>query len=227
MKKIRTPTYIALFLIGATSLWYFGHHRPTQKILTETPIKVYSGLPETVDATQVETHSSVTPAQMLRGKETKMEVQRTKVKADLDNAAILRKNGEVDNHINNTLSEESVQQNFHSDEEVAAFEDFFAAHSEWKEAQEQVIVALDSENPVQIKLATETLRNTRLKRKDVLEKLAVYSEEAAKLFIKAEADAQAIDERNAAIKAEITTEIVELMEKDPFLREFYEDLLPE
>ena len=41
MKRPLMPTYIALFLIGATALWYFGHHRPAQKILEAEPRKIY------------------------------------------------------------------------------------------------------------------------------------------------------------------------------------------
>ena len=40
MKKF-IPTSLVLFLIGGTALWYFGHHRPTQKLLTAEPQKVY------------------------------------------------------------------------------------------------------------------------------------------------------------------------------------------
>ena len=41
MQKLSTVTYLAFFLIGATALWYFGHHRPTQEILTAEPWKIY------------------------------------------------------------------------------------------------------------------------------------------------------------------------------------------
>ena len=41
MKNFRGPVYIALFLVAATAVWYFGHHRPAQKILKAEPEKVY------------------------------------------------------------------------------------------------------------------------------------------------------------------------------------------
>lgn len=41
MKKLPALTYLALFLIVATTLWYFGHHRPTQEILRAEPQKIY------------------------------------------------------------------------------------------------------------------------------------------------------------------------------------------
>ncbi len=45
MKKFRIPTYLVLFLLGTTALWYFGHHRPAQKILKAEPKKVYKAVP--------------------------------------------------------------------------------------------------------------------------------------------------------------------------------------
>ena len=226
MKKFRIPIYIAIFLIGGTSLWYFGHHRPAQKILTADPVKIYSGQPETVDTTQVEVPSSVTPAQMdTTPEEDKMETPNAKLKADMDTTAPLTKNGEVNDPIDSTLSEEPGPQDIPSDEEVAAFEDFFEAQSTYEGAQEQAIVALRSADREQIRLATEALRNTRLKRKDTLEKLAVYSEDAAELFIQAEAAAQDIDEQMAAFKAERRAEILRLMEEHPLLRDLFEEML--
>lgn len=226
MKNFRIPIYIVLFLIGGISLWYFGHYRPAQKILTADPVKIYSGTSETVDTTQVGAPSSVTPAQMdTTPEEDKMEAPNTKVKVDTDTTAPLAKNGEVGDSIDSTLSEEPVPQDVPSEEEITAFEDFFEAQSTYEGAQEQAIVALRSKDRVQIRLANEALRNTRLKRKDTLEKLAVYSEDAAELFIKAEADAQDIDERMAAFKAERRAEVLKFKEKYPVISELFEEML--
>ncbi len=41
MKKYLIPIYITLFMIGVVALWYFGHHRPVQKILQAEPQTVY------------------------------------------------------------------------------------------------------------------------------------------------------------------------------------------
>ena len=41
MKKLSALAYLALFLIVATALWYFGHHRPAQEILRAEPQKIY------------------------------------------------------------------------------------------------------------------------------------------------------------------------------------------
>ncbi|MDE0400235.1 MAG: hypothetical protein OXL96_20770 [Candidatus Poribacteria bacterium] len=41
MKRLSAFVYFALFLIVATALWYFGHHRPTQEILRAEPQKIY------------------------------------------------------------------------------------------------------------------------------------------------------------------------------------------
>lgn len=86
-------------------------------------------------------------------------------------------------------------------------------------------MALRSKDRVQIRLANEALKNTRLKRKDALKKLAVYSEDAAELFIEAEAAAQRIDERSAAFKAERRAEILRFKEKYPLISELFEEML--
>ena len=41
MKKLSTLAYFSLFLLAATALWYFGHHRPIQEILRAEPQKIY------------------------------------------------------------------------------------------------------------------------------------------------------------------------------------------
>ena len=41
MKKLSPLVYLVPFLIVATALWYFGHHRPTQEILRAEPQKIY------------------------------------------------------------------------------------------------------------------------------------------------------------------------------------------
>ena len=45
MRKSLMPIYVLLFLIAATALWYFGHHRPAQKILEAEPKKIYKSTP--------------------------------------------------------------------------------------------------------------------------------------------------------------------------------------
>ena len=45
MRKYLMPIYIVLFLIGATALWYFGHHRPAQQLLKAEPKKIYKSTP--------------------------------------------------------------------------------------------------------------------------------------------------------------------------------------
>ena len=42
MRKFIVPTSVFLFLfMGGSALWYFGHHRPAQKVLNAAPMKVY------------------------------------------------------------------------------------------------------------------------------------------------------------------------------------------
>ena len=45
MKKFNVTIYVVIFVLGATALWYFGHHRPTQQILNAEPKKVYKPVP--------------------------------------------------------------------------------------------------------------------------------------------------------------------------------------
>ena len=47
MKNFLVPIYIFTFLIGATALWYFGHHRPAQQIQNAEPKHVYTPVPIT------------------------------------------------------------------------------------------------------------------------------------------------------------------------------------
>lgn len=41
MQKLSPIAYFAFFLIGATALWYFGHHRPAEEILRAEPQQIY------------------------------------------------------------------------------------------------------------------------------------------------------------------------------------------
>ena len=41
MKTFHVTIYIVLFMLGATALWYFGHHRPAQQILNAPPKFIY------------------------------------------------------------------------------------------------------------------------------------------------------------------------------------------
>ncbi|MYB92657.1 hypothetical protein F4167_10990 [Candidatus Poribacteria bacterium] len=42
MKKFHVTIYVALSVFGATALWYFGHHRLTQKALNAPPTVIYN-----------------------------------------------------------------------------------------------------------------------------------------------------------------------------------------
>ena len=54
MKKFLVPIYLFLFLLSATAIWYFGHHRPAQTILKAGPKKVYKGTLAAPEAQTVE-----------------------------------------------------------------------------------------------------------------------------------------------------------------------------
>ena len=63
MKNFLVPIYIFIFLLGATALWYFGHHRPVQQILNAEPKKVYkTTTPATSKTSTVNQNAIETPA---------------------------------------------------------------------------------------------------------------------------------------------------------------------
>lgn len=75
MKNFRRPVYIALFLIAATAVWYFGHHRPAQKILKAEPEKVYRTTLFPQNVPPVDSGSPISPAQTSQGTEVEAEAE--------------------------------------------------------------------------------------------------------------------------------------------------------
>ena len=94
MRKYPMPIYIVLFLIGATALWYFGHHRPAQRLLKAEPKKVYkSTTPLQPSRLSVEPVPSDTMQEPRDGNaEIRMEGADTKTE-DTDSAAMPEKIG--------------------------------------------------------------------------------------------------------------------------------------
>lgn len=75
MKNFRRPVYIALFLIAATAVWYFGHHRPAEKILKAEPKKVYRTTLPPQNVPPVDSKSPINPAQTSQGTEVEAGVE--------------------------------------------------------------------------------------------------------------------------------------------------------
>ena len=211
MRKYPMPIYIVLFLIGATALWYFGHHRPAQKILKAEPKRVYKSIPLQPEDLPVKPTSS-DAIQQPRQEDT-----------DIDNAAMSEKIGDSQNHSEAVDFEESTSQEALSTEDAAAaeaYEKYLTAEADYQAAQERlkkvfpfkntdqtvsatqetkealaasdyqavmealgkVLVSFENMDTDQIKSAVEAFRAAQLRRNEALENLAVYSEDAAEML---------------------------------------------
>ena len=229
MKKFRRPVYIALFLIAGTAVWYFGHHRPAQKILKAEPEKVYRTTLPPQNVPPVDSKSPINPAQTSQG---------TEVEAGAENihgpSASALPDEPLPFFTQEVSGEQSgevpMQQDTPSAEEVAAREAFEKAQSAFDLAQEDVESVLkdfqsaltppvDSEAlksaTEDLKSATNAFKNAALQRKTALQNLAPYSEEAAKLL----AEVEAAEARAAESVAEPNELLDELREKERILRE--------
>ncbi|RKU28447.1 hypothetical protein C6499_10045 [Candidatus Poribacteria bacterium] len=215
MKNFRRPVYIALFLIAATAVWYFGHHRPAQKILKAEPKKVYRTTLPPQNVPPVNSGSPISPAQTSQGTEVEVgaENMHGPSTSALPDEPLHFSTQEVSG---GQSGEGSMQQDMPSAEEVAAREAFEKAQSVFDLVQEDVISALKDFQSVQedfqsaltppvdsealksatealksategLKSVTEALKDAALQRKTALQNLASYSEEAAKLLAELEA----------------------------------------
>lgn len=247
MKNFRRPVYIALFLIAATAVWYFGHHRPAQKILKAEPEKVYRTTLPPQNVPSVDSKSPINPAQTSQG---------TEVEAGVENMHGPSTTALLDEPLPFSTQEVSgeqsgegpMQQDTPSVEEVAAREAFEKAQSAFDLAQEDVESGLKDFQSAQedfqsaltppidpeaqksategLKSATESLRSVTealkdaaLQRKIALQNLAPYSEEAAKLL----AEVEAAEARAAESAAEPNELLDELREERRRLDELLEE----
>ena len=72
MKKLSALAYLALFLIVATALWYFGHHRPAQEILRAEPQQIYRSVtPLATDTSAAKQQTAGTNSVHLSPEETR------------------------------------------------------------------------------------------------------------------------------------------------------------
>ena len=215
MKRYFMPIYVALFLIGATALWYFGHHRPAQKILEAEPQKVYKSTPLQPEGLSVKPMPSDS-IQKPREEDTDIEVE------SIDNATTSEKIDDSQVHSEDADSEEPTSQEALSAEDAAAaetFEKYFTAESEYQTAQEIAKEALKSGNNERIKAATEALRQARLQRNEALQNLAAYSEDAAEILAQVKETEKRADEVAAAFEDGYDAGMQELLAEFPFLRD--------
>lgn len=135
MRKYLMPIYVVLFLIGATALWYLGHHRPAQKILEAEPKRVY----KSVTLQPADLSVKPTPSDAIQ--EPRESVEGIAESEDIDNAARSEKIDDSQVHSEDTDSVALILQKAISDEDAAAaeaFEKYVTAESEYQAAQERL-----------------------------------------------------------------------------------------
>ena len=134
MRTRLMPIYVVLFFVGATALWYFGHHRPAQKILEAEPKRVYKSIPlKPADLSVKPTPSDA--VQKPREEDTDVEVE------DTDNAARSEKIDDSQVHSEGTDSEKPASQEALSAEDAAAaeaLEKYLTAESDYQAAEERL-----------------------------------------------------------------------------------------
>ena len=134
MRKYLMPIYVILFLVGATALWYFGHHRPAQKILEAEPKRVY----KTTSLQPIDLSVKPTPSDAVQKPlegDTDVEVE------DTDAAAMSEKIDDSQVHSEDADSEEPISQEAISGEDAAAaeaYKKYLTAESDYQAAQERL-----------------------------------------------------------------------------------------
>ncbi len=223
MKRNLIPVYVAVFLIGATALWYFGHHRPAQKILEAEPKRVYKSTPLQPEGLSVTSNPSTNSTQEANEGDTDIEVEGIDTETEnMANAATPEKNDNRQELSEDTDSDELNPQEELSVEDAAAaetFEKYFTAESEYQTAQEVAKEALKSGNNERIKAATEALKQARLQRNAALQNLAAYSEDAAEILAQVKETEKRADEVAAAFEDGYDAGMQELLAEFPFLRD--------
>ena len=243
MRKHLMPIYVVLFLIGATALWYFGHHRPAQKILEAEPKKIYKSTPLPPKSLSVKPGPSET-IQEPRA-DTNIETE------DTDDTSTTEK---IDSNKESNAGEGAdrlvLQENISVDDPAAAeaFEKYIAAEADYQAAleafnktlnfdqimssQEETLEALkkfDQQTALESLNRTlslynsdelEALKEAQRRRKEALENLAPYSEDAAKMLEEMKEN----ERRAAETRAEFDATIRELEAESREINEILENL---
>lgn len=226
MRKYLTPIYVVLFLVGATALWYFGHHRPAQKILAAEPKRVYKSTP--VQPKSLLVPSTLSDAtQGISEDDTGVEVETIDTESeamdtgseDVDNAATSEKIDNSQEHSGDSDADAFMPQEALSSEEAAALKAYEAAESEYLASQDRLEAALDA-RPIdweRISSANNDLKNAARHRREALENLAPYSEAAAKLLEKIKEAERLSEEMTAGYRIDIRDIEAEIREIDEVL----------
>ena len=210
MKRYLMPIYVALFLIGATALWYFGHHRPAQKILGAEPKRVYKTTPLQPKSLPVTSNPS-NATQQASEADTGMAVETIDTESedteseDMDNTATPEKIDNSQEHSEDSGSDALMSQEALSSEEVAALKAYEEVQSEYLAAQDMLQAALEA-RPIdweRVRSANNNFKNAARHRKEALQNLAPYSEDAAKLLEEMKEAEKRSDEMRAEFDSEI------------------------
>ena len=205
MKRYLMPTYIALFLIGGTALWYFGHHRPAQKILEVEPKRVYKSTPFQPKSLPV-TSTSLEPTHGINEEGTDIEIEAIDTELeDIDNATISEKTDNNQDRSADPDSDAFIPQEALSPKEAAAIKVYEEAQSEYLAAQDILQAALDA-RPIdwdRISSANNNFKHAARNRKKALQDLAPYSEDAARLLERIKGAEERSDEKRAEFDSEI------------------------
>ena len=209
MKKYLMPIYVALFLLGATALWYFGHHRPAQKILEAEPKRVYKSTPLQPESLPVTSTPSNATQQASEG-DIGMAVEAIDTESenteseDMDNTATPKKIDNSQEHSEDSGSDALMSQEALSSEEVAALKAYEEVQSEYLAAQDMLQAALEA-RPIdweRVRSANNNFKNAARHRKEALQNLAPYSEDAAKLLEEMKEAEKRSDEMRAEFDSE-------------------------
>ncbi len=209
MKKYLMPIYVALFLLGATALWYFGHHRPAQKILEAEPKRVYKSTPLQPESLPVTSTPSNATQQASEG-DIGMAVEAIDTESedteseDMDNTATPEKIDNSQEHSEDSGSDALMSQEALSSEEVAALKAYEEVQSEYLAAQDILQAALEA-RPIdweRVRSANNNFKNAARHRKEALQNLAPYSEDAAKLLEEMKEAEKRSDEMRAEFDSE-------------------------
>ena len=209
MKRYLMPIYVALFLIGATALWYFGHHRPAQKILGAEPKRVYKTTPLQPESLPVTSTPSNATQQASEG-DIGMAVEAIDTESedteseDMDNTATPEKIDNSQEHSEDSGSDALMSQEALSSEEVAALKAYEEVQSEYLAAQDMLQAALEA-RPIdweRVRSANNNFKNAARHRKEALQNLAPYSEDAAKLLEEMKEAEKRSDEMRAEFDSE-------------------------
>ena len=159
MRKSLTPIYIVLFLIGATALWYFGHHRPAQRILEAEPKKIYKSTPLPPKNLSVKPVPS-DAIQEPREEDTDIEVEGVRTILQRLKKWIATRTGTEGADTHKLV----LQENLSVDDPAAAeaFEKYVKAEADYQAAREKLkkVLALKDTDPAQSRNSEAASRST-------------------------------------------------------------------